>query len=290
MKFKDFALSTQLQHAIHKLGHDTPTEIQEKSLLPILKGKDLMGESATGSGKTLAFGCGIIETVKPGQGLQAVVLTPTRELADQVKDVIVQLSYQKDLHILAVYGGVAIEPQIKALQRAHVVVATPGRFMDHLQRGTLNTSAVKILVLDEADRMFDMGFIDDVQKIIQSCKNRKQTLFFSATLSPQIKSLARKFMHDPVEVAAVKMVDPKKLKQVYYDIPRNMKVSLLIHLLRKEKSGLIMVFCNTRRTTDVVVKNLRANKLDAIAIHGGFSQNKRTNTLDTFNKGKIGVL
>ena len=290
MKFEEFKLSKQLQEVIKKIGIDKPTEIQEGSIPPILEGRDLIGESATGSGKTLAFGCGILEKVNSKDGLQALVLTPTRELADQVKDMLIKLSQGKYLNIIAIYGGVSLNPQFQELKRANVVVATPGRFMDHLNRRTVDTSRVKILVLDEADRMFDMGFIDDVNQIIKSCPNRNQNLFFSATISSRVKELARKYMKNPVEVNADNKVDPSKLKQIYYDVERNLKLSLLIHLLQKEKSGLIMVFCNTRKMTDIVVKNLRTQRFDAIAIHGGFSQNKRTNTMDMFNKGKVGVL
>jgi len=288
--FKDFKLSNELQQSISKLGFETPTLIQERSIPYIISGRDVIGESATGSGKTLAFGCGIVEHTFHGKGVQALILAPTRELTGQVRTMINQISHHKLLNIISVYGGVSIEPQIRDLARADVVVATPGRLLDHLQRKTVNLSNVKLLVLDEADRMLDMGFIDDVRKIIQLCPAKRQTLFFSATMSSEIKGLTEKYMVNPVRVSAEKMVDPDKLKQVYYDIPKNMKLSLLIHLLRQEVSGLVMVFCNTRRTTDVVVANLRANRFDAIAIHGGFSQNKRTNTLSLFNKGKVGVL
>ena len=288
--FEDFGLSSPLQTAIKNLGFEKPTQIQSKSIPDIVKGKDVVGESPTGSGKTLAFGCGIVEHATPGDGLQALILTPTRELAEQVKVELSKLSHQKHLNVIAIYGGVSINPQIHDLSRANVVVATPGRLLDHLQRRTINTSKVKLLVLDEADRMFDMGFIDDVEKIIRTCPTKRQTLFFSATISSRVKDLANRYMDKPTIVLAGKHVDPSKLKQVYYNVPKNMKLSLLLHLFQYEKSKLIMVFCNTRRTTDFVVKNLRVNKIDAIAIHGGLSQNKRTRTIDIFNKGKMGVL
>jgi ATP-dependent RNA helicase DeaD len=288
--FEDLKLDSQLLTAIKKLGLTKPTQIQEKSIPSVLEGRDLIGESATGSGKTLAFGCGIIKGVTPGEGLQALILTPTRELAEQVKVVLNQISYQKNLSIIAVYGGVSINPQIHDLSKANVVVATPGRLLDHAQRGTINTSKIKLLVLDEADRMLDMGFIDDVEKIIRLCPKNRQTLFFSATISPQIKDLANKYMTNPVNVSATKYVDPSKLKQVYYDIPRNLKLSLLVHLFQYEDYGLIMIFCNTRKTVDFVVKNLKANKVSAIAIHGGLTQNKRTRTMELFNKGKVDAL
>src|SRR3989338_7764107 len=288
--FEDFGLSSQLTATIKKLGFTEPTQIQMQSIHHIIAGEDVIGESATGSGKTLAFGCGIAEHMIPEAGLQALILTPTRELAEQVKESLKQISYHKKLNIISVYGGVSISPQISELSRANVVVATPGRILDHLQRRTINLSKVKLLVLDEADRMFDMGFIEDVEQIIRACPSKRQTLFFSATISTRVKELANKYMINPVDVSAENMVDPSKLKQVYYDVPRNIKLSLLVHLLKNEDSKLVMVFCNTRRTTDFVVKNLKANRIDAIAIHGGLSQNNRTRTIGLFNDAKVGVL
>ncbi len=286
--FEDLKLSNELQTAIKRLGFEKPTQIQDKSIPFIVHGKDVVGESATGSGKTLAFGCGIFEHVVPSRGLQALILTPTRELAEQVKNALGKLSRQ--LRIISVYGGVSIGPQIDDLVKADVVVATPGRLLDHLQRQTIDVSRIKLLVLDEADRMFDMGFINDVEKIIRVCPRDRQTLCFSATISSTVMNLAHKFMNNPVRVNAVKHVDPSKLKQVYYDVPKNLKLALLIHLLQNEKSELVMVFCNTRRNTDFIVKNLKANGVRAIAIHGGLSQNKRTRTINTFDEGKISVL
>ncbi|MFC1801028.1 DEAD/DEAH box helicase [Nanoarchaeota archaeon] len=288
--FEKFNLSDNLMMAIKRLGFTKPTQVQEKSIPHIVAGKDVVGESATGSGKTLAFGCGVVEHVIPKQGLQALILTPTRELAEQVKEELKKLSSQKHLKVISIYGGVAIDPQIEGLQRAEVAVATPGRLLDHLQRGTIDTSKIKLLVLDEADRMLDMGFIDDVKQIIQNCPRKRQTLFFSATISSEIEKLTHKYMDQPIEVRATSMVDPKKLKQIYYDVENNMKLSLLIHLLKEERSGLVMVFCNTRRMTDFVVKNLRANQIKAIPIHGGLTQNKRTKTIQMFEGAKAGVL
>jgi ATP-dependent RNA helicase DeaD len=288
--FEELGLSPELLAAIKRLNIDTPTQIQKESIPHIIKGKDVIGESETGSGKTLAFGCGIIEQVKPKQGIQALVLTPTRELAEQVKESITNMAFNRPLKIMSVYGGVAIEPQMHALRTADVVVATPGRLLDHLQRKTIDTSKVKILVLDEADRMFDMGFYEDVELIIKACPSKRQTLFFSATISARIKDLSKRYMTDPTIVMAGKQVDPSKLKQVYYDVSKNLKLSLLVHLLQEEESDLVMVFCNSRKNTDFVAKNLKVNKVSAIAIHGGFTQNKRTNTLKLFNDAKARVM
>lgn len=290
MEFKDLGLSPNLLTAIQKLGFKEPTKIQKLSIPLIVNGKDVVGESATGSGKTLAFGAGVIQNVNPKKGLQAIVLTPTRELAEQVKDALKRMTHDKHLKIISVYGGVSINPQIDALRQSEVVVATPGRFLDHLERRTIDTSKVKLLVLDEADRMFDMGFIDDVEKIIKSCPQKRQTMFFSATISDRIKDLAKRHMKDHEIIMATKMVDPSKLKQVYYDISKNMKFSLLVHMLKKEREGLVMVFCNTRRNVDFVGRNLKLNGIRAITIHGGLTQNKRTRTISTFNDGKVNVL
>ncbi|MBW2993765.1 DEAD/DEAH box helicase [Candidatus Woesearchaeota archaeon] len=288
--FENLGLSNQLTATIREIGFTKPTQIQEKSIPHIVTGKDVIGESETGSGKTLAFGCGIIEQVIPRAGLQALILTPTRELAEQVKNALRKFAHKKFLDIITIYGGVSINPQIEELKKAEVVIATPGRLLDHLERRTINTSKIRLLVMDEADRMLDMGFIEDVEKIIRACPSKRQTLFFSATISPRINDMAGRYMIKPIKVFAGKHVDPSKLKQVYYDTPKNMKLSLLVHFLKKENSGLVMVFCNTRKNTDFVAKNLKANKINAVAIHGGFSQNKRTRTIHLFDKAKVSVM
>ncbi len=288
--FEEFGLSKELLTAIKKLGFVEPTEVQILSIPHILAGEDVLAESATGSGKTLAFGCGIIDRVVERQGLQALILTPTRELAEQVKDSLIGFLDKRPLRIISVYGGVSFDQQVRALTKAEVVVATPGRFLDHLNRRTIKVSNIRYLVIDEADRMFDMGFIDDVEKIIKVCPNNRQTMLFSATLSSEIKRLAHRYMREPREVSAVSQVDPSKLKQEYYNVPHNLKLSLLVHFLKYEKTGLVMVFCNTRKTTDFVVKNLSTNGIRVMAIHGGLSQNKRTNTLSSFNQARTNIL
>ena len=206
--FEDLGLGTELFKTITEMGFEKPTQIQEKSIPFIMEGKDVIGESETGSGKTLAFGAGIIEKVVPREGLQALVLTPTRELAEQVKKAIKGFSNGKKLQIVPIYGGVSITNQIHELTRAEVVVATPGRLLDHLQRRTIDISKVRILVLDEADRMLDMGFVDDVERIIRNCPKERQTMFFSATIDTRIKSLAAKYMVKPEIIMAGKQVDP----------------------------------------------------------------------------------
>ena len=290
MSFDELGLDEGLLRAVTALGFEEPTQIQELSIPHVLAGKDVLAGSATGSGKTLAFSAGMIHTVTAGEGLQALVLTPTRELADQVAEQVRAFSRFKPLSVSTVYGGVAIEPQMAQLRLADICVATPGRILDHLERGTIDLSKVRFLVLDEADRMLDMGFIDDVKRIMSKCPTKRQTLLFSATIHPEITHIAQTFMVDPIEVSVDSYVDPSKLKQVYYDISDKGKFSLLVHLL-KEESGLVMVFCNARMQVDFVANNLKANGIEALAIHGGFTQEKRSKTLDSFSDGtKIATL
>jgi superfamily II DNA/RNA helicase len=276
--------------SIEEKKFEVPTEIQAKAIPAVLEGKDVIGGASTGSGKTLAFAAGLIKNAKKDYGVQGLVLTPTRELAEQVATEIAHFSSDKDLNVIAVYGGVSITNQIKMLESAEIVVATPGRVLDHLERKTIDLSHINTLVLDEADRMLDMGFIDDVDKIIAECPNKRQTMLFSATISSDIAHLSSKYLKDPFEVSAEQYVDASKLEQVYYDIGDNLKYSLLIHLLENEKAKLIMIFCNTRRNVDFVANNLKFMGIDALPIHGGFSQDKRLRILSDFNDKKVQVL
>ncbi|MBU1204124.1 MAG: DEAD/DEAH box helicase, partial [Nanoarchaeota archaeon] len=288
--FKKLSIIEPILKYIKDSGFKEPTEIQEKTIPLILKGKDVIAGSATGSGKTLAFGAGIIQNCEKRQGVQSIVLVPTRELAEQVKEELRKFSRYSHLDIDAVYGGTSINHQIRKLQKTDVVVGTPGRVLDHLRRKTMSLDKVKILVLDEADRMLDMGFIEDIERIIRQCPKHRQTLLFSATIDKRISHLAQKYMNHPTEVSAESFVDPNKLKQVYYPIHNALKLSLLIHLLKNEKSGLVMVFCNSQRNTDFVEKNLRSVGLDVLGLHGGFSQNKRTSVMKKFSSNKAHIL
>ncbi len=289
-KFKQLGIEGELLRAIEKAEFDEPSEIQEKSIPLVIEGVDVIGESATGSGKTLAFAAGIVNNCSRQGKLQALVLVPTRELAEQVTLSIEQFSEFKKLEIVSVYGGVSIEPQIKRLRYADVVVGTPGRILDHLERKTIYLAGIKMLILDEADRMLDMGFIRDIDKIVRTCNKERQTLLFSATVAGPIIEIAKRYTQNAKLVSAKNMVDPRKLKQVYYDVGDNEKFSVLVHLLKNEKSGLVMVFCNTKHMVDSIAHNLEKQGIDASPIHGGLSQNKRSKTLEEFHVGKAHVL
>ena len=288
--FRRLGLNDPILKTIQKQGFTDPTKIQEKSIPIILGGKDIIADSKTGSGKTLAFTTAIVHKVEKGKGIQALVLTPTRELAEQVSKDVINYSRHKGLVITSIYGGVSINPQIEKLHYTDVVVGTPGRILDHLSRNTLNFGKIKLVVLDEADRMLDMGFIDDVNKILNQCPRKRQTLLYSATISSDIHNIAKKQMYNPVRISVESRVDASKLSQIYYQVPQNLKFSLLVHLLKMNNSGLVMVFCNTQRATDYVAKNLSKQGINAIAIHGGLSQAKRTMTMQSFHSGRKDIL
>lgn len=290
MKIEELNLNPMLLKAVKGLGYEEATPIQEKCIPPIREGKDVVGQSSTGSGKTAAFGLPILEKIQPGKGLQALILTPTRELCVQVTEAMNEFGRHLHARAASVYGGVGIEPQIRAIRAADIVVGTPGRILDHMERGTIRFDKTSFLVLDEADKMFEMGFLEDVERIISAVPKERQTLLFSATFSSDIHGLVRKHMRSPATIKGEVYVDKSLLRQVYYDIKAYDKFSLLVHLLRKKTPGLALIFCATRREVDVVAKNLKMQGVQAMAIHGGLTQNRRLYALDSLKKGHISVL
>jgi ATP-dependent RNA helicase DeaD len=289
-QFEKLGLSADVLSVLQEAKFKIPSEIQEKTIPLALAGKDIIGGSATGSGKTLAFASPIVENLKSNGNIQSLILTPTRELAEQVAKAIKQFAKNKQLNTLAVYGGVDIQQQMRRLRSTDIVVGTPGRILDHLKRRTINLANIKILVLDEVDRMFEMGFSKDVELILHQCPKERQTMMFSATISADVDYLARKHTINPVTVSAESYVDASKMKQIYYDTPQGQKFSLLVHLLKEESQELVMVFCNTRRNVDFVFENLNKIGIRAEAIHGGLTQNNRTRVLDDFKNKNIKVL
>lgn len=289
-QFEKLGFSREVLSVLKTAGFEKPTEIQEKTIPLAIAGKDIIGSSATGSGKTLAFASSIIENLKPNNHVQALIMTPTRELAEQVAKSISIFSKNRNLNVLAVFGGVDIQKQIRNLYKTDILVGTPGRILDHLNRRTLNLEHVKFLVLDEVDRMLDMGFHKDVETIIRQCPTERQTMLFSATISSDLDYLAKKYTKDPTDVLIESMVDHSKLKQIYYDVESNNKFSLLVHLLREEESELVMIFCSTRNNADFVAENLNNVGIKARAIHGGLVQNKRLNVLREFHEKRFNIL
>lgn len=290
MNFTDFALKPELMSAVIAAKYETPTLIQEQAIPLVLAGKDVLGQSKTGSGKTAAFALPILNCLHKAQKIQCLVLTPTRELCYQVADTFKQFGTALGIRTASIYGGVSINPQIDALRYAQVVVGTPGRVLDHMSQGTIDLRNIKYFVLDEVDRMADMGFIDDVKQIISQLPEDRQTLLFSATMTNDVDYLVHRHMHEPARVVAEMHVDRSLLSQVYYDIDRTEKFSLLVHLIKQHAHGLSLVFCGTRHEVDIVTKNLRRHQIEAMAIHGGMSQHQRTKSLDMLKKEHIDVL
>jgi len=291
MKFEELNINKKLIDKTHEQGFEELTLIQQKCLPEIIDGKDVVGQAETGSGKTLAFCLPILDRIIPGEGLQTVVLTPTRELCVQVTGVFKDFGKILGVKTTSIYGGVSIGLQIKRIKTSEVAVGTPGRMLDHLRRKTIDFRNVRFLVLDETDKMLEMGFIDDVEKIIHHVPKKRQTLMFSATIMRSIHRLMNKHLNNPVVIKTKSLVDKSKLEQVYYDIyQQNNKFSILVHLLKNNTHGLAIVFCATRRESDIVARNLRHHGINASAIHGGMSQNKRSQSLDSLKNQRTDVL
>jgi ATP-dependent RNA helicase DeaD len=291
MKFEELTINKKLIEKTYEEGYDELTLIQEKCLPTIIKGSDVVGQAETGSGKTVAFCLPILDKIVPKNGIQALVLTPTRELCVQVMDVFKDFGAQLKIKTISVYGGVSISNQIKNLPSADIVCGTPGRILDHLSRGTIDFSSVNFLVLDEMDKMFDMGFIKDVEKIISYVPRERQTLMFSATVSYEVHRIMNRHLKNPAIVKTRSQVDTTKLKQVYYDIyQQNNKFPLLVHLLKHRTPGLAIVFCGTRTESDIVAMNLKRQGINALAIHGGMSQHSRSKSLESLKNETTDVL
>ncbi len=291
MKFEELKINKKLFDKTKENKFEEMTLIQEKCCPEIIAGKDIVGQAETGSGKTLAFCLPILDKIILGGGLQCIVLTPTRELCLQVTDVFMDFGEALGVKTTSVYGGVGIEPQIKKIRCSEIVVGTPGRMLDHLHRRTIDFKNIRFLVIDETDKMLDMGFIDDVEKIIRFVPRNRQTLMFSATIMNDMHRLMNKHLRNPLIIKTQSLVDKNKLEQIYYDIlQQDSKFSLLVHLLKENTKGLSIVFCATRIESDIIARNLIKQGINAVAIHGGMSQNKRTRSLDSLRNEKTDVL
>ena len=288
--FSELNVDKRIIKALEEMGFIDMTEVQARVIPSVLEGKDVIAQSITGSGKTAAFGVPISEKVEHGKGIQAVIIGPTRELINQVGVEMQKFSRHKYLSIALVFGGVSIEPQMHKIRSAEIVVGTPGRMLDHMQRGTLRLDKIKILVLDEADRMLDMGFIDDIKKILSHTPANRQTMLFSATMPDEIVEIAKRFMKNPVKITGEKEISHHLLKHYYYDITQEEKLSLLEYIIKKENPNLALVFCATRGLTDFVATELERAGLEAKPLHGGMEQGKRMNILEGFHRGKPHIL
>lgn len=294
MIFDDLKIDEDIKTAIEKMGFKKLTPIQEKAIPDALKGRDIIGQAQTGSGKTLAFGIPLLNKIfVPDKSPQAIVLCPTRELCIQVADEIKKLTRDMDkVQILAVYGGQAIGKQIRVLNKGvHIVVGTPGRVIDHIERGTLDLIGVETVVLDEADEMLDMGFREDIELILRHTPKQRQTLLFSATMPEEIKKITKLYQNNPkfIKISDSKKTIPK-IKQFLFKSDDDDKIDDLCKLIEYYDFNLWLIFCNTRRRVDFVYRNLKRRGYKVDSIHGDMTQKVRDKVMNKFRNGNISIL
>lgn len=294
VKFEELMLSKELQKAITDLGYEEATPIQSEAIPVLMEGRDIIGQAQTGTGKTAAFGIPAIEMLEPGtKHLQVVILCPTRELAIQVSEEMNKLAkYKKGLSFLPVYGGQPIERQLQALRKGvQIIIGTPGRVLDHLERGTINMSRVKLVVLDEADEMLDMGFRDDIELILKNIPAPRQTVMFSATMPKPILELTKKYQKDPATIKVVheKLTVPNT-EQVYFEVREKNKIEALSRIVDLYNIKLGLVFCNTKKGVDDLVEHLQARGYSSDGLHGDMKQSTREKVMGRFRKGLIEIL
>ncbi len=294
MKFGTFKIGKDILRAVDAQGFQEPTPVQEQAIPPALNGRDILGTAQTGTGKTVAFllpGIEHLSRSKASRQPRMVVLAPTRELVIQIAEEARELSRYSKLSVLAVYGGAPIKRQMDKLARGvDLLVATPGRLLDLMGRRRVSFERVEIFVLDEADRMLDMGFLPDIKKIVRQLPNQRQTMLFSATLPQPIVSLANSFLDDPVRVEINTAQPPQTIDQVLYPVPKHLKLPLLTELLKGERVESALVFTRTKQEADTITRQLREVGLAVGEIHGDFSQKLRLRALESFRKGRVRIL
>jgi len=293
-KFNELGLSARVLEAINKKGFEEPTAIQAMTIPVMLRDDtNIIAQAQTGTGKTAAFGLPLIELINPeSQTVQAMILVPTRELAIQVSEEINSLKGDKDIRIIPIYGGQSIDQQLRRLKRGvHIVVGTPGRVIDHLNRRTLKLGNIEHLILDEADEMLNMGFVEDMEEIMKHTNADKRTLLFSATMPQKIKDLARKYM-DGYELLTVKkeQLTTNLTEQIYFEVKNSDKLEALCRIIDIENNFYGLVFCRTKSDVDYLASHLMDRGYDAEAIHGDISQAQRERTLEKFKKQRVDVL
>ena len=298
MRFEDLKVIDPILRALQEKKYDRPTQIQEKAIPLVLKRKDILGSAQTGTGKTAAFAVPMIQLIhliekkQRATTLRALIVTPTRELAIQIDENIKAYSKYTMVKHAVIFGGVKQGKQVEQLKKGvHILVATPGRLLDLIGQGYIDLSTIKVFVLDEADRMLDMGFIHDIQKLLKLLPRERQSLFFSATMPPDIVKLSRKILDNPTKIA----VDPvssaaNTIQQFVYYTNRSSKSKLLLHILKDRNLDHVLLFSRTKHGADRIARNLKKKKIQAAAIHGDKAQNNRQKVLKQFKESKIRVL
>jgi ATP-dependent RNA helicase DeaD len=293
LTFRDLGLSEKVLKALDDMGFEEPSPIQEQAVPTLLEGKDVIGQAQTGTGKTAAFGVPIVEKLdQKVRAVQALVLTPTRELAVQVAEEITKIGKYARIKSIAIYGGQSIERQIRSLHfGVDVVIGTPGRIMDHMRRGTLNIGSVRAVVLDEADEMLDMGFVEDIEFILKETPEERQTMLFSATMPDEIKRLARRYMKDPVHIqVSPQQLTVPQIEQLFYEVRPAFKTEALCRVLDMEDVERGICFCRTKKGVDELVEGLQARGYLAEGIHGDMNQAQRTRVMNRFKEGGVELL
>ena len=291
--FNDFGLSSAMRSNLDQLGFAQPTEIQAKALAPGLAGKDIIAMAKTGSGKTAAFGISLVEKLNPRLfAVQALVLCPTRELADQVAKAIRELARARDnIKVLTLCGGVAIGPQIGSLSHgAHIVVGTPGRIQDHLRKQTLSLARLKTVVLDEADRMLDMGFQEAMEDILSQTPSSRQTMMFSATWPAPIRELSKQYQKSPVDVRAEEAGENPDIEELFYEVSAQSKSDAIVALLSERQPESCIVFCTTKQQCDELAQELGERGFSALPLHGDLEQRDRDSVLVRFGNQSCSIL
>ena len=293
MDFKSFKFHPKVEAGIEAAGYTTPTPIQAQAIVPVMENKDVMGLAQTGTGKTAAFGLPILNRLMTGKRghVRALVIAPTRELAEQINEAIKDLGKMTGLRSITVYGGVSINPQKAALKRGvEIVVACPGRLLDHIQQRTIDLSKLEVLVLDEADQMFDMGFFPDIRKILKALPSQRQNLLFSATMPQEIKRLAGEVLNNPLTIQADTATSAVTVRHALYPVAQHLKTDLLLQMLNRTDTGSVLVFTRTKHRAKRLGEKLGKSGYKAASLQGNLSQNRRQEALDGFRKGKYQIL
>ncbi len=293
MTFKSFNLDPRIEAGVQALGYKVPTPIQLEAIPPVMQGRDVMGLAQTGTGKTAAFVLPILQRLLEGPRghVRALILAPTRELAEQIHDAIGSLARQTGLRSMTIYGGVGVHPQVTVLRRGvEIVVACPGRLLDHISQRTITLSGVEVLVLDEADRMFDMGFLPDIRRILKHLPTQRQTLLFSATMPPDIRRLAQDILSNPVNVQVGHSAPIGTVSHALYPVAQHLKTPLLMELLKHTDTESVLIFTRTKHRAKRVGEQLDKAGYSVASLQGNLSQNRRQAALDGFRDGTYQIL
>jgi len=293
MDFKSFNLNPRVTAGVEAAGFTEPTPIQAQSIPMIMQHRDVMGLAQTGTGKTAAFALPILHQLMKGKrgSVRALVVAPTRELAEQIHEAFNQLGKESGLRSVTVYGGVGMNPQVTKLKRGvEIVVACPGRLLDHIKQSTIDLSRVDVLVLDEADRMFDMGFLPDIRRIIKSLPAQRQTLLFSATMPKEIRHLAQEVLNNPETIQVDTIAPPVTVSHALYPVPQHLKTDLLLQLLEHTSTESVLVFTRTKHRAKRLGEKLEKSGYRAASLQGNLSQSRRQAALDGFRDGRFQIL